>query len=796
MSLLRFPVVLSRPLANDVHFEAVASTPGAMPNPATPDVDYRPRSVTGVIPVGQTTTTFDVEIIGDVAVEQDETFEARLVRVDGALIGFMNAQGKIFDDDHASAFLPHLRPDRFVTTENADVFALDPLANDRIPLQLTGMLNGHPMGLDLIGYSELDQGALPSGNDDRWFVQVENDAVGEGRFAYSICDGERRCAESEVELVVRPVDETLLRIDATADAGFHDAEVSHLRPLSTARFDVTALVPAATATVDIGLDPTPDTPWDAHNAGTAWWIDPVGGPVVTPSRWRALSDASSANAEDVDLYMGVDENCNGRPDATELRCVSAMAPRVESCEVDITLAAAAPSAAWTLVHNRSAANVSVNVQRAVVDIASQDQRVTVTGPGHAARGDVLPLRVSWDDPSLLPGDRRVAYLRVEYPGVSTPGLSPIRIHRSGAADAPRPLRSGLAVELALEVGGSHEGTFIDVPIGATRLSLEATAAGPVDLAVARRDFGVGGRLPLAPPREQALRVARGSGNATSLVVDGASLQPGRWYVTPINAAGTPINVRLTATIDSASAPPVASGTYFNPHRSGHGMFLYPAGEQLVLIWYTYREDGSPTWYYLQADRPDATGLWHAPLYRSSWNGSRNLLEQVGTGRVSPMGGDAFQFTWTLDGVAGSEPMQMLGRGCPRLNGAAVGASSHWFDPAKAGTGYSVMMLQDYEMHIAFVYDALGMPSFLIAERGSFGGAQADIPLVQLQGFCPTCPRAGAPLRRPVGMLARTLRPGGLDVDIDAIYAAPVPGYWTTRDRAILLGGAGSTQKCP
>ena len=154
-------------------------------------------------------------------------------------------------------------------------------------------------------------------------------------------------------------------------------------------------------------------------------------------------------------------------------------------------------------------------------------------------------------------------------------------------------------------------------------------------------------------------------------------------------------------------------------------------------------------------------------------------------------------SYSLDGEQGSELLQPLGAGCPTLGGQPLDASSHWFDPAKAGTGYSVQLFPNYEFYAAFVYDSRGVARFLTSEAGSFRGADATLPLEQLTGFCPLCTRTGAPTRADVGTLRRRFDATGLvQMQLDAIYTGGVPGAWTGNDLVQALGGAGTTQGCP
>src|SRR5690606_26385941 len=145
--------------------------------------------------------------------------------------------------------------------------------------------------------------------------------------------------------------------------------------------------------------------------------------------------------------------------------------------------------------------------------------------------------------------------------------------------------------------------------------------------------------------------------------------------------------------------------------------------------------------------------WFAELYRSNWEDTANRLTRVGTAIVNPHP-EGLVFSYSLDGEQGSELLQLFGAGCPTLAGQPLDASSHWFDPAKAGTGYSVQLFPDYEFYAAFVYDSRGVARFLTSEAGSFRGADATLPLEQLTGFCPLCTRTGAPVRADVGTLRR------------------------------------------
>ena len=55
------------------------------------------------------------------------------------------------------------------------------------------------------------------------------------------------------------------------------------------------------------------------------------------------------------------------------------------------------------------------------------------------------------------------------------------------------------------------------------------------------------------------------------------------------------------------------GLWYNPSRPGHGLDIQLSGSTLVATWYTYEDDGTPTWY--QAVGPLNGVQWSADLVR-------------------------------------------------------------------------------------------------------------------------------------------------------------------------------------
>ena len=781
-----FTVRLSKPAPSPVSF-AIATADGT----AKAGSDYLARGLAGQqIAAGASSYVFAVAINGDTAVETDETFTVAVSGVTGATVADGSATGTIVDDD---ASLPPLatRDDRVVLRENAPASLIAVLANDVFtPARVAG--GSLAIVQSGSGTATVDDRGTATAADDRIRYVRKADTSGSDFVRYRLCETDGRCAAGRLVVELRPAVDIA---QATASgAGFVDVAMTGLRPLPAATFEATALVAPTIGSRALGVDASPESPWDLAAAGTSSVVYTLPAPADGVAQTtRLLVDAKGGG--DVDLYLGVDTDGDGVADPEEVRCTAAMSVGRERCEMTLTHPGTGTVRWWAMLHNREAAAQTGTIEAFVVPLtAPADPTVFVaTGPGGLPRGASFPVRVAFADVGLLPGEARVGFVRVRSGGADR-GMFPVRIDRNETR-SPAIRLAAKPVGLRLAVGAAQDRMFVDVPAGATSLTITTNSAQNVDLYLARATTPSSPQIDVAPARSLATASATGATGNETLVVSGAALQPGRWYVTLANAGGTAAWASVRATI-AGTGPALRFGSFFNPARSGHGIFVYPAGGDWAGLWYTYLQDGSATWYWVQGPKPGSDGVFRGGLYRAAWQGTSNHLTDVGDVTITPTGTDDFVFTYRLDGETGSEAMTSLGRGCPMLSGAPLDVSSHWFNPARSGTGYSVQMWPDYEYYAAFVYDGYGVPRFLTAEHAGFGGASATMDLEQLSGFCPLCARPGNPVRQSIGVMSRRFGGGTIEnITLDGIYAGGVPGAWTGNEAVQLLGGPTSTQGC-
>ncbi len=281
-----------------------------------------------------------------------------------------------------------------------------------------------------------------------------------------------------------------------------------------------------------------------------------------------------------------------------------------------------------------------------------------------------------------------------------------------------------------------------------------------------------------------------------LTLDAGAIEPGLWYAVPRSKTGIPLNLSFYVDFGPATRrlEPL-TGHYFNPERSGHGIILAPAGDDWVLIWYTYDEDGRPTWYYAQAPKPNrhsGGSQWLATLYRNVWDGTRTRFQFAGLVQLAALSTDRLAFLHLLNGRVGAENMHRLGDGrCTQRHGdSPLDVTGLWYAPTKSGYGYSVEFIGGTEFYLAYAYDAAGMPRWVTAQQAE---GSPRVPLWQVRGPCPSC----APMvttREIVGTLERTIgaraapddRAGFLTLGMDASFANGVPGRWKENRPASLL----------
>lgn len=798
--------------------EVLVSVDWSVPEPLTAPVTVTIETVTegddddfeAVAPhtntfaVGRVGGSISVRLRGDRWPEPEARFAVRFSQLSGAVFeggaSAVDAEIVVVDDDVPPA-PPVAWDDHILMEENggndgSGTKLIDPVGNDEIDTYFRA--NG-----SLVLTSQPQHGTITAneGSDGYTYYSyaVDDDFSGLDEFGYRVCDGFGGCDEARIVVEVRPVSN--VSMNWTGKTGRWTVQFPNLRELTSASYLPTPLVRAQKMPIAIDVDPTPGDAWDSLDGFTWETITVPGTGDGEPVEHRIEVRMSTPGGPEGILHLGVDEDGDGTPDQAEDRCTHAPVDgRRSICRLSLT-AGAEPVTYW--IGARSIYSPIEDSELTIFDVAMTDGdgSLVVTGPAKAERKAIVATSFAWRDDAWVAGDFLMGYVRIadegevfgDFPVYFSPDVYDVPALR---------LTPGTARTIELKGGETYDPIFFDLPAGATSLAVSSASSADFDFYLARQTTAIDpavSRVGPAPPREQAVMSVEGAGGNHDVYVPAGALAPGRWYVVPKNMGDA--RAAVTLQVDIAAVPPIVRpGSYFNAGRPGSGLLLYPAGDQWAGLWYTYEAFGRPTWYYLQAAAPDADGIWRSPIYRDIRHGDTSVHHVVGEAVVTPVGPDRFTLSYTVDGETGSEPYAALGRGCPTQGGPPIDISSHWFDPATNGTGYSVQTWESgYQFFARFDFDPQGMPVFLAAERDTWGGADAELVLERLEGACPTCDYV-TPTRQPAGFLSRTVVGGSLEsirVDIDYVDQWPLASRvtWSADDTVQLLGGAGTTQGC-
>ena len=563
----------------------------------------------------------------------------------------------------------------------------------------------------------------------------------------------------------------------SGERGFFDVTVGGTVDLPDARFVTTALAAPVRSIESIAPDTTLPNPFDLPGSNYVRLI-PVPA-TATPTPYRISARSHAAGSEMV-VFLGVDTNDNGQPDPGEQLCISATPGADDECVV--TAVHTTAKNYWLIAQNTAGPGTDVEIESVVLAmVPAETPALTATGPGHVGGAAPFAVRVAYDDPTLLPGERRLGVLFLQHAPGETVLEVPFEIARTGDIYAPYGLTPGLPRAVSLPAGPAFRHLYVDIPPGATQATFRTQGTtGEVALYLSRMDIPPGPVVSSSPPPGPALHTATGSGANRTITLTGAQLAAGRWYLTVGNDGAAVADVAVSATIDSVAAvPALRRGAYYNPSRGGHGLFLYPSGTEHALLWYTYLQDGTPTRYYAQGPQPGASQVWNGTVYRAAWNGTSRILTPIGNLVLTPRAAGQLSLTYNIDGFTGAETLDTFLTGCPTHAGQPLDVSAHWYDTASPGYGYSVQVHPAYEFLATFVYDGHGVPRFLAAERGDvFDGGDPVVPLDQLEGFAPLGPYA-APVRTTVGQLTRAYGVSTIQtIGTTAAFVDGVPGTWT------------------
>ncbi|MEM1411062.1 MAG: S8 family serine peptidase [Pseudomonadota bacterium] len=498
------------------------------------------------------------------------------------------------------------------------------------------------------------------------------------------------------------------------------------------------LIAPQTEVLQIPQDQTRLDPYDSAQGTVTLLFD------IPPDTLLFHVDTPASVSDDVDLFIGFDQDGDGQAEFSEEVDFSASFTEVES--IDVLRPAAGTW--WVLVQNwddgasGTAGAQDIPLVSAVVttDPASS---LTATGPGILETFTQNEIRLSWDD---LEGTEGTFYGAVGFgdsaTGPSNLGAAPVIVTLdSVGAPQPTALLDGGERRVAIAALSDHDGLFIDVPPGTGSLEVQVSGGSEqennfLELELFRVPFdGAFAQAPGAIITNNATSVGSdsgGGGQGPSVSLDGG-ITEGRYFAVVTNDGLTSVSVSVSTALEQTGASIDVLGGLWEPaSRPGinQGFEYTPAGGNRAFLWYTYEVDGSAAWYIASAPA-SAGNRWQADLFRFVNDGSNQFGTKVGEVAITMLSENDAVLTWNLFGTTGSDRVTPLSRTCPE--GGSESFTGLWFRGMDGLGGASIIANVGSQAHIHYLYDGAGIPRWLLG-AGPVGDGQ--LPLSQFTGFPP------------------------------------------------------------
>lgn len=221
---------------------------------------------------------------------------------------------------------------------------------------------------------------------------------------------------AHLPVAIKPGGEpTPVDILTNAAAGSHVVSVTS--PVAITRFSsvVSGLTEGSVSEHQVLQDPTPLDPYDGLG-GTFHVLTEV-----PPGARFLVTTITDTTATDLDLYVGLDGDGDGQPDAAEEVCASASEIALESCR----LPNPEGGTYWIMVQNWLTGQVLDDVKLTAVVIPGTDNgNLTVSAPKSVPADTPFDITLSWNEPALAAGTTWFAL--VEF------GSSPAKPNNAGS----------------------------------------------------------------------------------------------------------------------------------------------------------------------------------------------------------------------------------------------------------------------------------------------------------------------------------------------------------------------------
>jgi subtilisin family serine protease len=568
------------------------------------------------------------------------------------------------------------------------------------------------------------------------------------------------------------------------DTGTQSFTLGNLVDLPDVSFQSGGLVPLTRTVRTLKEDPTSsglesdkgrrsiilnDDPYDGgEGVFTVWHNLPAGG------LWLHAETLASS-AQDLDMFVGRDDNQDGIADEEEELCTSTTPEDVEECNL-YNLPA---GNYWIVVQNWTgvkAGGDDVTLLSAAI-ASSGNSQMMVTGPGIAPANQQFEVHVNWRNVAAIPGDQLLGAVGIgssrDQP--NNLGVIPIRFNRSGIVSPQTfPLFNGETQGLALAANSAHERIFVDIPPGTSSFTVQAagatgTQSNGLRMEVYRQDFGPAmDSQPFAslPGGLTSIVSASGGSNQGPSITLNNNPTPGRYFIRLANVVANPAAVSISANVQTTKAGITPfKGLYRFERYNYQGGEYNSIGAFHYVLWYSYDQDGEPTFY--NGSGPAPTGnIWVTDLLRYTNDGAEQQAQIVGKLSLTFISDNEVIYSYSLLGIVGSDTTVPLSPNtCPTISGSKKSYHGTWGKQQVGLGGGTVSMFNNSQSHIHYLFDGRGNPKFLLAADASNNSSDKNsMSILHYRAYCATCTEVPAEITE-VGTYTRS-------------FSSETTGSWT------------------
>ncbi|MEN1727509.1 MAG: S8 family serine peptidase [Pseudomonadota bacterium] len=562
-----------------------------------------------------------------------------------------------------------------------------------------------------------------------------------------------------------------INLTTTANRGRLNVELGALGSLPEAQFPASALTRPTRVDLTLPVDPSNGDPFDG-SAGLDVRI------VNVPDDALLLrADTNSSQAPDVDLFVGQDLNGNGQAEQDELICFSTSFNAEESC----VIREPQDGPWWILVQNWNGSG-ALNGDAIELDYAvlsdEDDASFGVNGPGRHEPGQ-LEVQMFIDQPALRRNEVWWAAFGI---GTSpeepfSVGVIPVELVRTAnVVMQATALFNGETRAVTLPPSDRHNGLYVDVPPGVTRLDIDVQGDDDVGGDLRFTDFAdLSDAFPSTPVASGPSLDSK-AGSASGFTLSENNPAPGRYFVDLNNLAAGERQVNVTVSMAETQRLEPRYGLWSPVFRGiSQGIEWQLAGLGFM-IWYSYDINGLPIFYIAINDVDQTSSTWSGDLIRvTGGTNNRQYVDTVGRVSLTSIARDRMMFAWRLNGAHGAEIMNPdAPESCPELNGSEISYTGHWFSPGQNQGGTTVIVYEDGQFYVRYYFDGDGVGRWAAVVSTGPGAFADDFEVWSFQGFCPNCDDSVQPDFQVVGTYERNLTGPDTGTEIlDFVSRAPL-----------------------